>query len=455
MRSLDWALPLIVVAPLLAFALVATLSASRGGRPPERPVVAISKAASLVLLVGAGVALALVVTRPSHTVVFHIDPWLETPGRPAMLVLDGLSAPLLGLTALLSSVVGFFSASYLHRERGHSRFYVLYNLFVAGMVLLSLAGSLELFFVGWELVGLTSVLLIAFFHERVAPVRHGLRALAIYRACDVGLLLAVIVGADAESGATAGHDAFAVGGAHATMVGFFLLFAAMGKSAQLPVGGWLPRAMEGPTPSSAIFYGALSVHAGVYLLARTAPWMHDLLAVRAAIVVIGLSTSIYATVVGRVQSDVKNGLAYATMTQVGIMFVEIGAGFPKVAIVHMVGHACLRTWQLLRAPSILREMQGVRHALGAMPPRVGGHWERLVPERFRDRLYASALHGFFMDDLLDAVVVRPLAGLARAAVALERSWLAFLSGGDRERRAAAPRAPTDDDHDSAHSEVGR
>ena len=179
---------------------------------------------------------------------------------------DRLSLPFACFSSGLVWVIAAFSQRYLHREDGFHRFYLMLAFFGAGVLLVALAGSLDLIFFGWEIVGLTSALLIAFFHERRKPVEHGLRAFLTYRFCDIGLLSAAILLHHAV-----GHSHL---GASATIsqwatlptpdprvglgVGLLLLWASMGKAAQVPLGGWLPRAMEGPTPSSAIFYGAIS-----------------------------------------------------------------------------------------------------------------------------------------------------------------------------------------------------
>lgn len=444
-------LPAVVAGPLVALAVIATQSFRGAGARSEARVARAAELGVLCSTLAAAGALAATAASPTHELVFGLAPWLETPGRQPTLVLDELSAPFLGLTVVLSSVVARFSAPYLHREPGYARFFLLFSLFVAGMTLLCLAGSLNLFFVGWELVGLTSTLLIAFFHERAAPVRHALRAFAVYRTCDVGLLVAVLLEKN-EAATGAAHDAFAFAGAHATVVGALLVVAAMGKSAQLPVGGWLPRAMEGPTPSSAVFYGALSVHSGLYLLVRTSPWMAELFGVRAFIGVVGAATALYGALLARVQADIKNGLAYAAMAQVGVMFVEVAAGYPRLALLHMVGYACLRTWQLLRAPAILHDVREMRDAIRGPLPRVGAHWERLLSSELRARLHAAALQGFFLDEHLDALVVRPLFGIAKVAVRLEATWTALLVGRGGAREATGgPRAA--EDEIGARSEV--
>src|SRR5205814_637151 len=138
-----------------------------------------------------------------------------------------------------------------------------------------------------------------------------------------------------------------------------------GKSAQFPFGGWLPRAMEGPTASSAVFYGSLSVHSGVYLLARGFPLYEGSVWIRAVVAGVGLLTAAIATFSGQVTPDAKTALVYSTTAQVGIMFAECGAGLPHVAIVHLAAHALLRYYQFLRTPSVLQDALRRRAALGA------------------------------------------------------------------------------------------
>ncbi len=164
----------------------------------------------------------------------------------------------------------------------------------------------------------------------------------------------------------------------ALVIGLLLLFAAAGKSALIPFSDWLPRAMEGPTPSSAVFYGALSVHLGAYLLLRVSPLLQLSLLLSAAVVVLGISSAVYAAVTARVQTDVKSALAFASLTQVGIITAEIGMGWNYLALVHMIGHAILRTLQLLRAPSLLQDHHTLENAIGGrlVPTtagRIGGH----------------------------------------------------------------------------------
>jgi NAD(P)H-quinone oxidoreductase subunit 5 len=269
------------------------------------------------------------------------------------------------LSFVICGTVGTFANRYMHRERGFNRFFMFYVLFLMGMVTTSLAGTIETLFFGWELVGLSSALLVAFYHERAAPVRNGLRVWVVYRISDAALLIASVLlhhlqgegDFDRLLGTGMwpdGHITFQ--SPHAALaVGLLLLLAAAGKSAMVPFSGWLPRAMEGPTPSSAVFYGALSVHLGAFLLLRVSPILDQSVVLCIAVVTVGLCTAIYGAFAGQVQTDIKSVLSFASVTQVGIIVAEIGLGLRYIALVHILGHACVRTLQFLRAPSIQQD----------------------------------------------------------------------------------------------------
>lgn len=439
--SMEIAVTLCVAAPALAFAALA-VAAWTAHRLPERVIVRVVASAFATAALAAAAAGMELLRTGAHEVRVSLGSWFELGhyGFALDLVLDRLSLPFALLGAVLVGLVAAFSARYLHRERGFTRFFVLLALLGAGVELVVLAGSLDLVFFGWELVGLASALLIAFFDERPAPVRHGLRAYLTYRVCDVGLLAALVwlhhttATAAFEGGEPWAGLAVPAEVADASIVGLLLCFAAMGKSAQVPFGGWLPRAMEGPTPSSAIFYGALSIHLGPYLLLRATPILERAPVAAAAVVIVGALTAAHATFVGRVQTDIKSALAYASMTQVGLVLVEIGLGLRFVAVAHVVGHACIRTLQLLRAPNLLHENHELELAMNSHLPRTGGHLERLVPRALQPWLYRLALErGYFDTILVDYVVGGPVRFL-RAVDRREERWIAWLEG-----TAPAPR----------------
>lgn len=353
-------------------------------------------------------------------------------------VFDRLSVPFAILSFVLCGTVGAFASVYLHQDRGYRRFFLLYALFLLGMVVSSLAGTIETLFFGWELVGLSSALLVAYFHERTAPVRNGLRVWAIYRIADAAFLIAALTmhhltGAgdfDGLMGSGPWPDGVAaIDSTSALMVGLLLLLAAAGKSGMVPFSGWIPRAMEGPTPSSAVFYGALSVHLGVFLLLRVSPLLNVSVPLRIAVIVLGITTAIFGAIASRAQSDVKNALAFASLTQVGIITVEIGLGLQYVALIHMIGHACLRTLQLLRAPSVLKDYRMYENAVGS--PLVGHKPDDSPNVTFRQIwLYRFALERGYLDALLNGWIVDPFMSTFRSFDALERRWIRFLSGGE-------------------------
>lgn len=349
------------------------------------------------------------------------------------LLVDGLSVTMMLLTSTLTAVIARFSVRYLHREEGFFRYFVLLALFAAAMQLLVLAGSLDLLFVGWELVGLSSMLLIGFFRLRPGPQRGAITAMVTYRTTDIGLLIAAVLLHHA-AGSSEFADAFGRGAwpqhsthfspTESTLVCLSLLLAAVGKSALFPFGTWLPRAMEGPTSSSALFYGGLSVHAGVYLLLRAAPLLSQSRVASIAVGTLGVLTAVTATLTSRTRSDVKSALAYATMTQVGWMLVWIGLHFWTVALAHLVAHACLRTLQLLRAPSALQDAEAIRAALSLERSAVAPATEKSLVFRW---VYRVALEDFFVDRVMQRALIRPLVALSARFDAIElriERWVA-------------------------------
>lgn len=392
-------------------------------------------AISFLAFAGAALGMALTDSGPIHIVVgdwFSVSTYHFRLG----LVVDGLSLPFALLSVMLCGVIAAFAHRYLHREPGYGRFFVLLSLFTLGILTIALAGSIEVAVAGWELLGLSSALLIAFFQDRAEPVQNALRALVVYRICDMGLLVAaVLVHHWCKTGdfvALFGRDwpggSSPLAGTGATIVLALIVVAAMGKSAQVPFSGWLPRAMEGPTPSSAIFYGALSVHAGAYLLLRFEPMIRESTPARALLVAVGLASSVHATVVGRVQTDIKASLAYASLTQVGLILTEIALGFPRFALMHIIGHACLRSMQFLRAPSLLHDRHGVENAAGGGVTSPVGLLEGALPPPLRSVAYRAALERGYLDLALERCLVAPILAALRLLDRLEERFMRALDG---------------------------
>lgn len=387
--------------------------------------------AALLLLAG------LMVAHGEDRVSVGLGNWVVMPHYhfSVKLLFDSLSVPFALLSYVLCGTIGAFASSYLHREPGFNRFFNLYALFFLGMVVASLADTIETLFTGWELVGLSSALLVAFFQERPAPPRNGLRVWVVYRISDAALLLAAVflhhlVGEGDFDRMLAGGvgEPIVIAPEQAVVVGTLLLIAAAGKSALVPFSGWLPRAMEGPTPSSAVFYGALSVHLGAYLLLRLGPVIAASSWLAGAVIVLGLATAVFAYLAGSVQTDIKSALSFASLTQVGLIVAEIGLGWRIVPLVHMIGHACLRTLQLVRAPTLLQDYRGLENAIGGRLPLPPVPWARFVPERTRLYLYRLSLERGYLDAWLDEFVVAPFVRLFSWFDALEHRWMALLNG---------------------------
>jgi NAD(P)H-quinone oxidoreductase subunit 5 len=347
-------------------------------------------------------------------------------------LVDRISLAFAALTTLIAGVVSAFSNRYLHRESGYNRYFVLLAMFVTGMLLVALAGNVTVLLIGWELVGLSSALLVAFFHERPAAVSNAFRVLSIYRISDAAMLSAAVLlrhvaGTDSlmllfgGAGSTAGLTA-----RNATLIALLLIVAVACKSALLPFSSWLPRAMEGPTPSSAVYYGSLSIHAGCFLLLRAAPLLEQTPAARLLVGAVGATTALFAAVTTRVQSDVKSSLAYASLTQVGLIVVEIAMGWYTIAFVHLAGHACFRLLQFLSAPNVLHDLhaleEAVRHNTREHSARVRGELSLMKSDRARQRLFLVALERGFLDNLLDRFVVEPFTRLAHRLTRLDE-WL--------------------------------
>lgn len=331
-------------------------------------------------------------------------------------------------TAVYALVGGFltfiivrFSRVYLHRESGYKRFFNTILFFFTGYNIAIFAGNFETLFIGWEILGISSFLLIAFYRERILPVQNALKVFFIYRIGDIGLILAMWLSHhlwhenitfSKLNNLEIVHHQLMNHSVEATLVSLLVLVAAYAKSAQLPFSSWLPRAMEGPTPSSAIFYGSLSVHIGAYLLIRIYPFYENQLFFRGFVIVMGLVTSLVAGMIAKVQSNVKSQIAYASISQLGLIFIEISLGWHNLALLHFAGNAFLRTYQLLISPSIvtykIRE-QYFTQKQETMKP----FW--VIPTRWSNYFYWLSVREFNLDEWNYKWLWHPLKRLGRLA----------------------------------------
>jgi len=331
-------------------------------------------------------------------------------------ILDYKSLVMATLIALIALIVTKFSVNYLHREAGFQRFFLMLCIFNTAMLLITLSGNAMLTFVGWELAGVSSYLLIAYSWHRPVATANATRAFITNRIGDVGFIFAIIFSfiwlrtLDWQD-----MPLMATSKLHIGIILMGFMTAAFAKSAQFPFSGWISRALEGPTPSSAVFYGAIMVHAGVYLLIRLEPLLLQVPALMTVIMLVGVITAIYAYLIGLVQTDVKSALLFSTLAQVGIMMIWIGLGWFDLALGHIVVHAIWRTYQFLHAPSY---MQHVQQAAKPVP-----NWLR--KQRW---LYTAALQRFWLDGMADWLVTNPTRLLAKEIIVFDEQVVDHLVG---------------------------
>jgi NADH:ubiquinone oxidoreductase subunit 5 (subunit L)/multisubunit Na+/H+ antiporter MnhA subunit len=327
---------------------------------------------------------------------------------------DRITAVYLFVGALLTFLVTLYSRYYLHREAGYKRFFNTILFFYIGYNIAIFSGNLETLFIGWEILGISSFLLIAFYRERYLPVKNAVKVFSIYRIGDVGLILAMWASHHLWhenitflklSNYELVHEHLQSHSVMGVFISLMILVSAAAKSAQLPFSSWLPRAMEGPTPSSAIFYGSLSVHLGVFILLRTFPFWEHQLSVRIIIGLLGLVTSVITTGIARVQSSVKSQIAYSSISQIGLIFIEIALGFENLALFHFAGNAFLRTYQLLVSPSVVSYL--IREQFYNFSPRKRSI-EDSFPRRLANTFYILCLNEWNLDSLMYKVLWNPL-----------------------------------------------
>ena len=362
---------------------------------------------------------------PQHEFEWFILYEHEDFSFPILFYLDKVSAAYLFCVWSIFAIIVKYCRVYLHREQGYKRFFQTIFGFVFGLNLIVLSGSIDMLFAGWEIVGISSFLLIAFYRHRPQPVRNALRAYTIYRFCDLGLLLGAWMSHmlfHESSHFSELSKLFTVDALPPTspvaiaFLSWLIILAASGKSAQFPFSFWLPRAMEGPTPSSAIFYGALSIHLGIFLLLRTMPiWSYQLFP-RFCVLSIGFLTVIVATLSEKTQSNIKGQIAYSSITQVGFMFMELALGLESLVLLHFMGNAFLRCYQLLVSPSIVAHLLRVEGSadsgfniqsssnLAFLPASIRG----TLPDVLQNTLYVFALQEGNLERLVKSILWDPL-----------------------------------------------
>jgi NADH:ubiquinone oxidoreductase subunit 5 (subunit L)/multisubunit Na+/H+ antiporter MnhA subunit len=275
---------------------------------------------------------------------------------------DYVAAVFLLVGSLIILMVAVFSKYYLHRESGYKRYFNNIQFFFLGYSIIITAGNFETLFVGWEAVGVSSFVLIAFYRDRFLPVKNAFKIISLFRLGDVFLILAMWLAHHLWHTNIAFNDLIdnqaikTISADHVlstTLIACMLLLAASIKSALFPFSSWVPRAMEGPSSSSAIFYGSLSIHLGIFLMLRTYPLWENLLFIKIMMISFGVATSLAGNTIAKVQSTAKTQIAYVSIVQIGIIFIEVALGLHLLALVHFAANAFFRTYQLLVSPSVL------------------------------------------------------------------------------------------------------
>ncbi len=406
-------------------------------------------------------ALLEVLATPTHALTIPDISWVIIEGGVTIhlgLIMDSLTVVMLLVVTIVSLMVQIYSQGYMHGDRGYHRYFAFMSLFTASMLGLVLADNLLLLFVFWELVGLCSYLLIGFWFHRPAARNAAMKAFVVTRLGDFGFLVAIL-------SLYFNTGTFDIGELHAlaiagTLGGTVLIWAAIGifsgavgKSAQFPLHVWLPDAMEGPTPVSALIHAATMVAAGVFLVARMYPLFAHSEQALLTVAIIGGFTAIFAATMGLVMTDIKRVLAYSTISQLGYMMLGLGTGGVAIGIFHLFNHAFFKALLFLGAGS-------VNHATGTFDMRQMGGLRKVMPWTYATFVIASLsiagiwpLAGFWSKDeiLISSLGSQPiLFYLAMITVFMTAFYMfrvVFLTFGG-EYRGGSPEAHGAHPHES-------
>ncbi len=327
--------------------------------------------------VGASFVIALVAALPffdggEHATVVSLWEWMPAVGASFELLWDPLAALMTLVVTGVGALIHVFAIGYMHGDERFHRFFTNLNLFVASMLTLVLAANYSMLFVGWELVGLCSYLLVGFWFTRPTAAAAAKKAFVVNRIGDLGFLIALML-VFATFGTLSFSGIFDRAGEEltsgmATAIGLLFLVGAAGKSAQIPLYVWLPDAMEGPTPVSALIHAATMVTAGVYLIARSAPIYEFTPTASTVIATIGAATALWAATIALAQRDIKKVLAYSTISQLGYMFLAVGATAYVAGVFHLMTHAFFKALLFLGAGSVIHAMSDEQdmHKMGGL-----------------------------------------------------------------------------------------
>ena len=349
----------ILLAPMVGFLAVLLL----GRTQSDKNVGLIATGVVAVSFVLSVIAFVLLLHHSSREVTVNLFTWIPvgTLHVPAALLVDPLSIAMCLFVTGISALIHLYSIAYMRGERDFRKFFLYMNLFVFSMLLLVLANNLVLTFVGWEGVGLCSYLLVSYYFDRESAASAGKKAFIYNRVGDVGMLVAMFLlfsRLHTLNYLTIFSRTGTLSPTIATLVVLTLLLAATGKSAQIPLFNWLPDAMEGPTPVSALIHAATMVTAGVYLLVRMSPLLALSYSGRMTIAIIGGVSAFVAATIATSQKDIKKALAFSTISQIGYMVLAVGVGAYSAAIFLMISHAFYKALLFLGSGSVIHALNG-------------------------------------------------------------------------------------------------
>lgn len=420
---LKFMLPLFVLIPFLGFFLSLFFK-----RTQEKAITNIALVTVTIHLLLVLVAVIVWLATGMETQTLKYWQLFEHEGFKFVLdfYFDVITAVFATVGALITLLVVLFSKFYMHRDEGFKRYFNSLLLFYTGYSFAVFSGNFETLFIGWEIFGFTSFLLIGFYRDRYLPVKNAFKVLSVYRLGDVALILSMwmahhvfhtnITFAELSQINWVGLFHVDVSAGSLLFIVAMILIAVAVKSAQFPFSSWLPRAMEGPTTSSAIFYGALSAHLGVFLLLRTSPLWQVVPKFNIAIIALGTVTAILCSMTAKVQSTIKTQIAYSSITQMGLMLIEIGMGWYTLALVHFAGHAFLRAYQLLVSPSTLGYM--IHNQFFEYEPKP--HLPMPSTSKWRNTLYILSVKEWGLDTFQLKYMWQPFKWLGRKTLWLER-----------------------------------
>lgn len=360
---------------------------------------------SQIALLASGLALLLILMLDGLAYLYgapgqiRFAPWLMS-GDYIVFVsfrLDTLALIMSTLVAFICFLIIKFSVNYMHREQGFQRYFIIMTLFNSAMLILMMAGNAVIALLGWKLAGVSSYLLIAYAFERDNATANANQAFITNRVGDAAFILGIILSYLWLGGVEWDDILKPDNGLSHLQIGLLVLsflLAGLVKSAAVPFSPWITKALEGPTPSSAIFYGSLMVHAGLYLIIRLEPLIVQDPAILSLIFIIGLITAAYGFFTGLVQSDVKSVLVFSVISQVGIILMLCGLGWFFIATLYLLAHAIWRAYQFLLAPSHMHLM--------SRPTRPVARFIQT-----NNRLFTASIQRFWLDHITDWIFTKP------------------------------------------------